>query len=188
MSPGLWWTPGDCRGLQGTRRGNGFGGESSLSNGSRAPSLFSQNLGRGFDSCLLHQKGTLPFFTQTPSRRSIQRQGSVPLLMNMALIGVGCRALRVPIDESGRFAALLGRATAIPAASTIRLDTSIFPARFHTASLRIRQCPLRDVGEWHFQLDNTTPAGVAIAHILASRISSLQRSQTVHRIGRRPCQ
>jgi len=60
MSPRLRGTPGDCRGLQGTRRGNGFGGESSRGNGSRAPSLFSQNLGRGFDSRRLHQEGDTP--------------------------------------------------------------------------------------------------------------------------------
>jgi len=81
MSPRLWGTPGDCRGLQGTRWGNGFGGESSPGNGSRAPSLFSRNHGRGFDSRRLHQRKRTAF----------------ALMYRTAVIGVGCSALRAPI-------------------------------------------------------------------------------------------
>jgi len=58
----------DWKGLQGTRGGNGFGGESSPGNGSRAPSLFSQNLGRGFDSRRLHQRNLAQVH---PSRESL---------------------------------------------------------------------------------------------------------------------
>jgi len=39
----------------------------------------------------------------------------------MAVIDVGWRALRAHIDEYGRSALLRGRATAIPAASTMKL-------------------------------------------------------------------
>ena len=60
LSPRLRGTPGDWRGLQGTRWGNAFVGESSSGNGSRAPSLFSRKHGRGFDSRRLCQAPAFP--------------------------------------------------------------------------------------------------------------------------------